>query len=272
MLLGAIASIGRGRRASLSGAGLEACYESAAVDLAHAARYRAIIDDRGTQLPLAYFYLLAQRAQLALMLDRRFPHAIPGLIHTANEMRFLDTPQAGKRFEILVSVLPRHEAANSGRIVFTVAIAQFGQDIVRCISEYQTRRADSGKRTNKEASAEPPAPLPASSWEFDAALFRRYARLAGDFNPIHLSSLAARAFGFRAAIAHGMYAVGRSAATIERHTGQPVIAMSARFKRPIFLPGQVHFAFAASTAGAGNYSVWPAEGGSTCIVGNWAIA
>jgi len=41
---------------------------------------------------------------------------------------------------------------------------------------------------------------------------RQYARVSGDFNPIHIADVAARFFGFKRAIAHGMWSLARCAA------------------------------------------------------------
>lgn len=48
------------------------------------------------------------------------------------------------------------------------------------------------------------APDATQEWSLASDLGRRYARVSGDINPIHLHALSARAFGFRRAIAHGM--------------------------------------------------------------------
>jgi acyl dehydratase len=37
---------------------------------------------------------------------------------------------------------------------------------------------------------------------------KEYANLCNDYNPIHISTIAAKLFGFKSAIAHGMWVVG----------------------------------------------------------------
>ena len=44
-----------------------------------------------------------------------------------------------------------------------------------------------------------------------------YARVSGDFNPIHLNDRAARFFGLRGAISHGMWSLARSLAAKPEH-------------------------------------------------------
>ena len=44
---------------------------------------------------------------------------------------------------------------------------------------------------------------------------RRYAAVSGDRNPIHLAGFAAKAFGFKSAIAHGMWVKARTLAALQ---------------------------------------------------------
>jgi acyl dehydratase len=64
-----------------------------------------------------------------------------------------------------------------------------------------------------------------------------YARVSSDFNPIHLSDRAARFFGLRGAIAHGMWSLARSMAW------PPTPAIGTRietqFLTPVQLPARV---------------------------------
>ncbi len=61
---------------------------------------------------------------------------------------------------------------------------------------------------------------------------RQYAKLSGDFNPIHLSNITARLLGMRQAIIHGMHTVAK----VEAHLRQsePHLSMlEAQFKRAL---------------------------------------
>ncbi len=67
---------------------------------------------------------------------------------------------------------------------------------------------------------------------------RRYASVSGDYNPHHLYTFSAKLFGFKKAIAHGMWSLARAAASLDRefdlHKGPAGI--KASFKLPIFMP------------------------------------
>jgi hypothetical protein len=69
---------------------------------------------------------------------------------------------------------------------------------------------------------------------------RAYARVSGDYNPIHLHSLTARAFGFRRAIAHGWWTVPRALALlgVDETPAHGQRRLRVAYRRPVELPSQ----------------------------------
>lgn len=97
--------------------------------------------------------------------------------------------------------------------------------------------------------AEPPHPAEAPAdgwaelahWALPAGAGRRYARVSGDYNPIHLWPWTARPFGFRAPILHGFATAARAAHGIieQRLHGDAgaLRRMRVTFRAPLPLPG-----------------------------------
>jgi hypothetical protein len=77
-----------------------------------------------------------------------------------------------------------------------------------------------------------------SRWQLPPQLGRDYARVSGDYNPIHLSALSAKAFGFPRAIAHGMWTLARAAAALQPPKPLAEATLCAEFKLPMLLPGE----------------------------------
>jgi acyl dehydratase len=77
-------------------------------------------------------------------------------------------------------------------------------------------------------------------WQLRGGEGRRYARVSGDWNPIHLWPLTARPFGFARPILHGYATAARTAHTLVdlRMNGDPAALrrMSIRFRAPLELP------------------------------------
>jgi hypothetical protein len=260
----------RKQTSALPEPGLANHFQIESINMAHVAKYRRFFDDRGQQVPLTYFYLLAQRAQIALMLDARFPHAIPGLIHASNKMRFHDVFQEDLPLGVEVSVFAALRTDDAKSVVFNVEMTQSGRCIITCTSEYRIPR----KSRRKPAEYRQPKTFPETflqeTWAFDISLCRRYAMISSDFNPIHLSSLLARALGFSRAIAHGMHSIGRAASSIERHTGSPLIEIAAHFKRPILVATEATFGFDSIATTQGDFFVMLPQEQQLAISGSWS--
>ncbi len=75
-------------------------------------------------------------------------------------------------------------------------------------------------------------------------LGRRFAPVSGDYNPIHLTAITARALGFPRAIAHGMWSKARCVAALSGRLGAGRAEVEVRFKQPVLLPTKVAFVVA----------------------------
>jgi len=81
------------------------------------------------------------------------------------------------------------------------------------------------------------------SWHVPRNRGRQYARLSGDYNPIHISALAAKMFGFERDIAHGFGVLAQALEYSKRLSdtradGQAV-QVDVVFKGPVFLGSDV---------------------------------
>lgn len=241
----------------------------AGIDPTQLAGYRDFFDFRLPGIPLSYFYLPAQRAQLALMLDRRFPYPLPGLIHRRNALRRHAVVQATLPLAIDVAVQFSHSADHAPEIIFEVIISQSGQPVVSCTSTYRIAARKQLQPAGAGEAESFPDSYRCAEWTVDQAAIRRYARLSGDYNPIHLAAPLARLFGLRSAIAHGMYSVGRVAALIENQGSRPLTAISADFRRPVPLPAQAVCGIESADSGRGCYGVLLTEPKKIALRGSW---
>jgi acyl dehydratase len=249
-----------GRRGAGLGDRLSARYQVSALPAASLAAYQAFFGGFTSTVPLTALYPLAQRAQLALMLGGAFPYAVPGMVHVSNAMKRVGGIDPAVGFELAVSVAPPETSPESGvRLTFEVTLSQGGAPCVTCESVYLARRGTGSRSAARQA----PVPAPDAHqepWWLAADEGLRYAQLSGDYNPIHLSPWLSRFFGFKRPIMHGMDALGRTTAAIERQSAGPVTAIDVAFKRPVFLPAEVHLAWGEETDGAGRFVVESANG------------
>jgi len=202
------------------------------------ARYRAAFGFAGDAIPLSWWYLPAQRAHLATMLDARFPFRIMGLVHMENTLAAYGAPDPDKPILLRTALRLLPPSTNGAlRCVLETSGSADNAPIFSCTSTYLVRRgARSGGAKPVEAASPSSAPAIAQ-WTLDAAAGRRYARLSGDWNPIHLTGWSARLMGMRAPIIHGMHTLATACAALERAAGRRMAAIDCRFRAPVPLQG-----------------------------------
>ena len=241
-------------------------------DAARLARYRALCGFVGPAdtLPITWPQVLAGSLHLSLLADARFPYPILGVVHVKNEITQgrplpaaaalgLSVRTAGSRparrgveFDLITeaSVAGEDPGEPPWRAITTVLVPGQGQ------AETITQRAP-------EPAGDAPGRTRSLLWRLPADQGRRYASVSGDYNPIHLTALTARPFGFPSAILHGMWSLARACAELHDDTIARGGAwrLSCAFKRPLLLPSTVRFssgptdggqAFALRAASKGN--------------------
>ena len=97
---------------------------------------------------------------------------------------------------------------------------------------------EGAKRPSIERSGHPATGTHTDALDISENTGWKYARVSGDFNPIHLTARTAKMFGFKQAVAHGMWSMGRclGSATPLLPTGR--IQVDTQFKLPVYLPSQ----------------------------------
>lgn len=234
---------------ALAQSGLKSAFVLTSLPEAHVAAYRAEFDWRGSRLPPTYLYLLAQRAQLATMLQPAFGYRVAGMVHVANTIEMVREPAPGT--EVCVATHVREEPPSaSGAIflTFEVTFSDASGPFATCRCRYLARRGRSGTSSKSAANEPVPANWPAiAAWSLSSRSGRRYAGVSGDYNPIHLSRMSARLFGFKRPIIQGMHTVAKCASEIAWHTNREVMSVSVSFLKPVPLGSNVTLRFDDAT-------------------------
>jgi hypothetical protein len=235
---------------------LEVAIDAVRLDPRHVAAYRAAFGFR-TALPLPYLYLPAQRAQLALLNRGDFPLRALGLIHVANDMRWLSQPDTTRPLALSVRVADEEQRRSGRHFRLLTQFSQNGHPVASIASAYLARapRREDAPREDAPAEAAPCAARQTvlRAIEIDSGLGWRYARLSGDWNPIHLARWSARPFGLAAPIAHGMCVAAHALAALEQASGAEVRAAQVHFLKPVPLATRTEV---RRGPGPGTLSVW----------------
>lgn len=198
-------------------------------------------------LPSTYPHVLAFPVAMALMADRDFPFALPGLVHVANRIVQRRPVRLEERlgFRVQARDLRPHRSGQQFDVVVE-AIAG-GERVWTGTSTYLRRGAGSGGGGAGRDDQRPPAPRATATWRVAGDTGRRYAGVSGDSNPIHLHPLTARLFGFPRAIAHGMWVKARCLAALEGRLPD-ALDVQVDFRAPLLLPSTVLFSAHPSRA------------------------
>ena len=216
------------------------------VDLAKLAAYERVCgfatgDDA---LPITYPHVLGFPLAMRLMSCRAFPLPLLGLVHTSVEItRHAAVPATGDHeLTVYVDDLAPHRRGTEATVTTEMRAGGEGGGAGKVVwesrSTYLARHHRADTPAPEVPHAQPPLPTLAE-WRLAEDVGRRYGAASGDRNPIHLSPLTARLFGFPRAIAHGMWTAARCLAA----HGTPESAyVRAEFRAPVLLPGVVEYA------------------------------
>jgi acyl dehydratase len=200
-------------------------------------RYRQALGFRDDGIPLTYYYLLAQRAHVATMLDDAFPFRLPGTVHTENALRAMAEPLRDVPLVLATTVTIRPPTEN-GAVVAELDTVARQQDTVifTCRSTYLVVR---GQRRQGRARQDAKTLPVLTGWRIPRGMGRAYARISGDWNPIHLWTWSARLMGMKRPIIHGMHTLARACAELEQACGRRILALEGRFRAPVPLGSEL---------------------------------
>ncbi|WP_158542497.1 MaoC family dehydratase [Lujinxingia litoralis] len=251
----------RRRRTPCAETGLEAL--SAGVDRVHVnpeelQAYRRVcgIADTGT-VPLPYLQVLAAPLHAAIIAHADFALPALGLVHLENTMVQHRALHPEEAIALSARVLEGRWDERLGYIVTLGSEARVGQELVweselTALSPVRRGKKRATKKGEAPPSGEAPGTRVSVMVDVPEAQGRRYAGVSGDYNPIHLHALTARAFGFPRAIAHGMWTLSRvwaEAQPLLQTEGE--LRLQARFRKPVMLPSRIWIGVREAADGEG---------------------
>jgi hypothetical protein len=225
---------------------------------AHAARletdvaaYAEITRAKADPLPICWPAVATGGLQYAVMAAPAFPHRMMGLVHA--RQRIVRTRHIAANEPLSAHCLVEgHRVTRSGGEFDLVTTVHARDEVVwQGVTTIHTK----GIRGTGEPKATPPAePVRRvdfdETWDLPGDLGRRYARIAGDRNPIHQWALTARLFGYSRPIMHGWWTLARALSALDDRV-PAACEVEARFVGTLPLPGQAHL-----QAGPDGESTW----------------
>lgn len=211
----------------------------------------------GDTMPATYPHMLAFPLQMELMVHKNFPFALLGLVHVSNritqkrpirinegldmECRLASMKTVDKGIEFSLDCY----AYSNGEEVWTSTSTM----LHRCKTDIS--KAD---KQHDDTEYETVVPL-----KMAANLGRRYAKVSGDSNPIHLYPLTAKLLGFKRHIAHGMWSKARCLAELQDQLPD-AFTVEIGFKLPVFLPAKIQMQYNANDNGTASFELKDSNG------------
>ncbi|MFJ7314687.1 MaoC family dehydratase [Pseudomonas sp. NPDC098747] len=218
-------------------------------------------------LPPTYPHILAFALQMQLLTAKEFPFPLLGLIHLRNRIRVLRPMGGISRAQVSVRVhnLQPHPKGATFDLLTTL------DDQLGPLWEAESQMLCRGVKLDGEAVEQHWEPSLAltevTHWKAPADIGRQYAKVSGDYNPIHLSAASAKLFGFPTAIAHGLWNKARTLAALADHLPKANLEITVHFRKPVRLPSEV--TLLASAAGASGELRLAGAGELEHMVGDW---
>ncbi len=216
---------------------VEYVVDSLKIDQKHLKAYNEVCGFKNNgEVPAIYLAVLSQSLQMHMMTQEAFPFAILGLVHIRNMVR--QTRSINTSEELTLSCRFGELKPHDKGIQFDfITTAKAGNQVVmEGLTTYLVRQKSTVKVTEKVKTEQEPEYQLKEKWDISENTGRRYALVSGDFNLIHIHAVTAKAFGFKQAIAHGMWSKARALASLELPEAYEA---DVNFKLPMYLPSRV---------------------------------
>jgi acyl dehydratase len=207
----------------------------------HVRRYRAACAMTASDnVPVSFPHVLSMPLHMQLFVARGFPVKVLGLIHLRNSIRSLKPVPTGRELQVRVDFESVRQTDTGQEYDLITRFRDRGEVIWEEVSTMFARNPNAvGKRERLDRSTHPAdASVKTCTADIDVKTGWRYANVSGDFNPIHLTARTAKMFGFKQAVAHGMWSMARCLAEAEALLPAGRIRIDTQFKLPVYLPSQ----------------------------------
>ena len=220
---------------------LSALWRGAGETRALVAAYREVCGiPSADTLPILYPYVMGARMHMTIIASAAFPVSPLGVVHARNSVLQRRAIGETEKFDLHCAVAGQRVIRQGLEFYMSTWAEQHGTILWECLSSYLVRGTRFGEPDGPSpivtALPELEQPNREFSWDVPENTGRRYAKVSGDCNPIHLRKTLAKLFGFPRHIVHGMWSLARCAASLP---ACDATRLDAAFKGPVFLGSRV---------------------------------
>lgn len=192
------------------------------------------------EVPSTWLHVLTFPLQAEIMAAGDFPFSLAGIVHVTNEITQYRPVSVTEKLRLSVEATNLQPHRKGATFDFRGTIHVGDELVWEGLSNYLAPKAKMPGEPVASEREEMPEGQPSQTWRIPADQGRRYAKVSGDVNPIHIHPLTARAFGFRRPIIHGMWTHARSLAAFGGALPD-AYRVRVQFTKPISMPTTVRF-------------------------------
>jgi hypothetical protein len=216
------------------------------IDPNHLKEYKRLCRFSSDRIPLTYPYCLAGPLQLALAAHKDFPLKSAGLLHLRNHIVQHSQFDVNSEFSLKVQTAGSRFRPQGFEFDMLTIFEVKGQKVWSCTSTFLKRGKfdrEDPQSANEGIFVKLDNVEDNNKIDVPRNIGRQYASLCKDYNPIHISVLLAKLFGFRRSIAHGMWV---SAVALSHFEERELTSYDLAFKGPVFTGSQFSLVKAAN--------------------------
>lgn len=193
------------------------------------------------EVPLLYPHVMASSLHMQILTHKDFPLKLLGAVHLRNKIVQYQKINVADALTFEVTLKDKFITAKGLEFDFETKAMTGGKVVWESLTTYYKpgRYGQAQAGTNGFEMPNLENTQSATNWFLKKNLGKAYAKVCNDYNPIHVSKIAAKLFGFKRDVAHGM---GVLATAIDRLSGNQKIypvTNDVIFKGPLFLENEV---------------------------------
>jgi len=221
---------------------LAAKWPGAKADQAAVQAYReACAFEADGRLPITYPHVLTSAMHLSLISHPEFPLSALGSVHSRNHILQHYAIDETAAMDLYCRIAESRVVKQGMEFDITTEVDVEGSRAWESVSTYLIRGKYGEPQEPPEWTRLPGLPDGdlVAEWPVPKGMGKRYAKITGDYNPIHVSKLLAKIFGFRRDIIHGMWSAAKCLTALPPLAADHPLRFDAAFKGPVFMESTV---------------------------------
>ena len=232
--------------------------------------YRDVCElDEDGHVPFLYPHSFLGGCHLKMLTHDDFPLKLLGAVHLRNHLIQYRPLNIDQSYDVFLNLCGQRRRPQGLEFDFTTEIKDGDELVWSSLTTFLVRKKfkeEDGEHPLSQAVTNLEDSKEAAKFEVPANTGKRFGKITGDINPIHMSKLLAKLFGFKRDICHGMWALGRGLPLLEGVDLKKPVRLDVAFKGPLYM--QAPIKILSSSKGDGGFEFYSGKNDRPCVVGS----